>query len=147
MNALLNATPAPDTIYTLMSRLLNLKLNSETDAFRIVREGISAHTYSRLVAKLKIPAELVASQTTVRRRLAENSRFSVAESERAVRLARVFAEAQALFGDEKAALTWFSAPAEYISGGAPITPMALAATDTGARLIESNIRRTAYGLL
>jgi putative toxin-antitoxin system antitoxin component (TIGR02293 family) len=147
MNAVLQHVPEVENVFTRMGRLLDLKIHSEVDALRIVTQGISSRTYQRVAARLGLPADLVAPESTVRRRLLQNSRFSEAESERVVRLARVFAEASELFGDEQAALNWFRAPAEYLHDQAPITPMALAATDAGARLVESHIRRTAYGFL
>lgn len=112
----------------------------------MVNKGISARTYRRVAGKLRFAANLVAPESTVRRRLFSKRRFTEAESERILRLARVFAEAVRLFGDEEAALEWLNTPADYLPGRPPITPMALAATDAGARLIESHIRRTAHGV-
>lgn len=75
----------------------------------------------------------------------EESRLSQTESERLIRLARVYAEAEQLFDDEKAALTWLNTPADFLQDDHPITPMKLAETEAGARLVESLIKRTAYG--
>jgi putative toxin-antitoxin system antitoxin component (TIGR02293 family) len=147
MNAVLQPVAEVENVFTRMGRLLDLKILSEMDAHRIVTQGISSRTYQRVAAKLGFPSDLVAPESTVRRRLTQNSRFTEAESERVVRLTRVFAEAAELFGDESAALSWFKTPAEYLHDHKPITPMALAATDAGARLVESHIRRTAYGFL
>lgn len=58
----------------------------------------------------------------LRRRLASNRRFTVAESESIVRLNRVFAEAAELFGNDDAALTRLNTPADYVPGHMPITP-------------------------
>lgn len=135
-----------ESVYSRMGKLLDIKLESESDAFRVVASGIPIRSYKRVAERLNFTADLVAPSSTVRRRLVNNSPFSVAESERIVRLTRVFAEAVELFGDEKVALSWFRAPADYLEGEPPISPMALAATDAGARLIESRIRRTAYGI-
>lgn len=134
-----------ETVFTRMARLLDLKLESDADAVRLVTQGLSVHSYKRMADKLRFPANLVAPESTVRRRLTEG-RFSEVESERVIRVARVFAEAVELFGDEDMALTWFTTPADYLEGDAPVTPLALAATDNGARLIESRIQRTAHGM-
>lgn len=146
MNARPEALVQAESILPRMSKLLGLKLDSECDLVRIVANGVSARTYKRIEGKLKFPAVLVASESTVRRRLASNSRFTAAESERIVRLTRVFAEAAQLFGKEDAALKWLNTPADYVPGQMPITPMALAASDCGARLIASHINRTAWGV-
>ena len=135
-----------ESVFTRMSKLLGLKFESEHDVVRAVAAGISAGTYKRVVKKLKISAVLVASESTVRRRLASNSRFTADESERVVRLTRVFAEATQLFGNEEAALKWLNTPGEYVPKHIPITPMTLAATDSGARLVESYLYKTAHGI-
>jgi putative toxin-antitoxin system antitoxin component (TIGR02293 family) len=129
-----------------MSKLLDVKLNSETDAVRLATLGVSTRSYRRVARKLRIPSSLVAPESTVRRRLNANARFTEAESERLIRLARVYAEAVELFGDEEKALQWLNTPDTYIPGQPPITPFQLASKDSGARLIESHIRRTAYGI-
>jgi putative toxin-antitoxin system antitoxin component (TIGR02293 family) len=133
------------TVYTRMARLLDLKLESDADAIRLVNKGLSVHSYRHVAEKLRFPANLVAPESTVRRRLTEG-RFSEVESERVIRVARVFAEAIELFGDEDMALTWFNTPADYLEGDQPVTPLELAASDNGARLIEARILRTAHGM-
>lgn len=138
---------APETIYTWMTRVLGHRVTSEADAYRLVEKGLAASVVKHLIGALEIPATLIAPETTIRRRYKDNSAFSSAESERALRVARVYAEAQLLFRDEAATLEWFRKPTTLVPGERAIAPMELAATDTGARLIESKLRRTAYGLL
>lgn len=88
---------------------------------------------------------LVALESTIRRRLSSNARFSEAESERVVRLTRVYAEAVELFGgDERAALLWPNTPADYLPDQPAIWLMRLSVMDSGARLIAPHIRRTAH---
>lgn len=136
-----------ESVFTRMGRLLDLKVDSEADVIQLVTRGISSRTYKRVATRLGLPANLVAPESTVRRRLVIGGRFTEAESERVVRLARVFSEAVELFGDESAALEWFNTPADYLRDQAPVTPMALASTDAGARLVESHINRTAFGFV
>jgi len=130
-----------------MSHVLGIKLSSELDTLRLVTEGIAPKTYRHAAQALKLKANIVAPESTVRRRLGNNTRFSTEESERVVRLARVYAEALGLFGDEGAALDWFTTPAEFLKNLPPVSPMELSATDVGARLVESHIQRTAHGFL
>lgn len=134
-------------VLSRMGEVLGLKLASELDALRLVTEGIQPKTYRRAAHVLKLKANIVAPESTVRRRLGSNARFSREESERVVRLARVYAEAVGLFGDADAALAWFTTPAEFIGDKQPISPMELSATDVGARVVESHIQRTAHGFL
>lgn len=137
---------APVTPYVRMGELLGTEINGEADAVRLAETGVSARAYKRMASELGFAHALVAPETTVRRRLKEGARFSEAESERLIRLARVYAEAVELFGGERPALDWLNTPQAYIPGEAPVTPMWLAARDSGARLVESLMRRTAYGI-
>lgn len=146
MSAVAKSLAGNESVLTRMGELLDLKLGSESDTVRVIANGITPRTYKRVVGRLKFPAALVAPESTVRRRLSTNSRFTQDESERVIRLTRVYAEAVELFGNAKAALEWLKTPASYLSGQPPITPMELAASDAGARLIESHIRRTAHGI-
>lgn len=145
MSAVLRRKPQ-DNVFARMSRLLDVELRSETDAVRLATMGVQARTYRRVAEKLKFPATLVAPESTVRRRLSADGRFSEAESERLIRLARVYAEAVELFGDEEAALQWLNTPQDFIPGEPSISPLRLAAKDSGARLVESHMRRTAHGI-
>lgn len=150
MNALLNdpiELPPSNTVFSHIGALLDLPIHSERDALRAVTEGIPSRSYRRVAATLNMPTDLVAPESTVRRRLASNSRFNRAESERLLRLARIYAEALQLFGDEDAALAWLKLPADYLQDQIPVAPLTLAASDAGARLIEAQLRRTAYGML
>lgn len=146
MNAVLRPTPQPGGVFARMSELLGTPLASEADAVRLAMRGVPPRAYRRLAEKLKIPPVLVAPESTVRRRLSGNSRFSEAESERVIRLARVYAEAVELFADEAAALHWLNTAQTFIPDESPISPLHLAARDSGARLVEAHIRRTAHGI-
>jgi putative toxin-antitoxin system antitoxin component (TIGR02293 family) len=134
------------TNFPRMAQILGVELNSDLDVWRIVRAGISAATYRRVAAKLRLPPGVVTSSATLRRRLGEGQRFTVDESERIVRLVRVYAHARGLLGDADATLAWFSTPAEFLPDSAAIAPMELAASENGARLLESRINRTAHGI-
>jgi putative toxin-antitoxin system antitoxin component (TIGR02293 family) len=129
-----------ESVYTRMSRLLDLKIESEVDAVRVAKEGISSRSYQRVADKLRL-----AATSTTRRSLAKKGRLNWAESERILRLIRVYSEADQLFGDERATLEWLHAPADFLQNGSPVTPLRLAESDSGARLVETLIRRTAHG--
>lgn len=133
-------------VFERMSRVLDLKLESEADAVRAIGKGLSASAVKRAVNKLQVDEVLVAPVTTIRRRFKDNARFSVDESERVVRFVRIYAQACQVFDDPNAAREWLNTPENYLGNGEPVTPMALAATDAGARLIESHLLRTAHGM-
>ena len=145
--SIVDSPAANETIYSRMGRLLVLNIASEADTVRIAAQGISNRSYVRVANKLRLGASSVAAASTLRRRLATKARLTQVESERVLRLTRVYSEAMQLFGDEKAALEWLGTPADYLHNDFPLTPLQLAESDPGARLVESHIRRTAYGFL
>jgi putative toxin-antitoxin system antitoxin component (TIGR02293 family) len=165
-----------ETVYTRMGQMLGTPIKSEADAWRIVNLGIPTKRYVILAKRLKLAPNAVASESTLRRRLkmierrerrvrhvkeqrsrvakvltkkakqAVEARLTPAETERLMRITRVVSEATQLFGDEKAALSWLNTPSDYLHDEKEVTPMKLAETDSGARMVESMIQRTAHGI-
>ena len=90
-------------------------------------------------------AELVSiPPRTLHRRKAEG-RLDPVESDRLLRVARVFAKALGLFeGDAAAARDWFHTPARALGGKRPIQ---LARTDLGSREVEALVDRLEHGVL
>lgn len=164
----------PETVYTRMGQMLGTPIKSEADAWRIVNLGIPTMRYVILAKRLKLAPNAVASESTLRRRLKmieqrvrrakerssklaakvltkkakqpDEARLTPAETERLVRITRVVSEATQLFGEEKAALSWLNTPSDYLHDEKEVTPMKLAETDSGARMVESMIQRTAHGI-
>lgn len=92
---------------------------------------------AELAALVRIPG-----RTLARRRAA--GRLEPDESDRLVRLARVFAQAIGLFeGDLEAARRWLAAPLDVLGGEAPLRT---ATTDPGAREVEALIGRLEHGI-
>jgi putative toxin-antitoxin system antitoxin component (TIGR02293 family) len=84
------------------------------------------------------------SERTLNRRKAEG-RLDPQESDRLLRVTRVFAKALELFeGDVSAARNWFRTPARALGGERPIR---LARTDLGSREVEALIDRLEQGVL
>lgn|GEM_PF-3211552 len=133
-------------VYGQMSFYLDSQIDSEVDVVKLVNLGLPASAFKRLHEMIPIDFRLIGPETTIRRRLQEKQSFTVDESERLVRLARIAAKAEALFGDSSAAKAWLSTRADYLSDANPISPLELATTDSGARLVESLMLRTAHGI-
>ena len=90
-------------------------------------------------------ADLVAIPARTLQRRKVQGRLDPDESDRLLRVARVFAMALELFeGDARAAHDWFQTPARALGGEEPIR---LAATDLGAREVEALIERLEHGVL
>ena len=90
-----------------------------------------------LLKKLGIP------QRTMTRRLSERSRLTPAESDRAVRFARIFAHAVAMIGEEEKAVQWLLTCSRALGGERPLDRRD---TDVGAREVEDVAGRIAYGV-
>lgn len=137
----------PDaTVFDRMGRLLDQSLRCESDVVRAVDAGLPAAAFAQLTRSLDIDHGLIAPESTLRRRVQDNMRFTTDESERMVRIARVHALAVDLFGDEAAAQAWLNAPGAYVPGAAAVAPYKLSVTDAGARLVEELLLRTAHGM-
>lgn len=136
----------PMTVYGRIGQLVGATVRSETDLVVLVREGLSPKAVGTLKQAVDLDTELVAPETTLRRRLQENRPLSVEESERMIRIARITTLAEDLFGDRALAHDWLRTPADFLPDSPAISPMALSATDSGARLIEAIILRAEHGL-
>ena len=77
------------------------------------------------------------------RRLSQRSRLTAAESARTVRLARVYANAVEMIGDDKKAAQWLRTPNRALGGERPVDQLD---TDAGARQVEDILGRIAYGV-
>jgi putative toxin-antitoxin system antitoxin component (TIGR02293 family) len=96
--------------------------------------GLSLQTIARML--------LIPQRTLVRRRA--SGRLAPDESERLLRIARVFENAVGLFeGDVVAAKRWLSAPKKALGGK---TPFDLARTEIGGQEVEALIGRLEHGV-
>lgn len=134
------------TLYARMGQLVGHRVTSESDLVALVTTGLSPKSVGTLKKAVDLDTDLVAPETTLRRRLQENRPLSTDESERIIRIARITSLAEGLFGDRELAHEWLNTPAEFLPGRDPLTPMALASTDPGARLLESLILGTEHGM-
>lgn len=94
--------------------------------------GFTDHEVERFV----IPSR------TRRHRAAKNQALTVDESDRAVRLLRIQTIAEETFGVADKAHLWLRLPLAELRGE---TPLELARTEVGARLIETILAKIAWG--
>lgn len=80
---------------------------------------------------------------TLTHRRARREALSREESDRAVRLARIAALAEYVFGDPKRAWRWLRASKRQFHGSSPLQLMA---TEAGARLVEELLYRIDEGM-
>lgn len=129
-------------------KVLGKNIKKPDDLARLVRKGLPAGSVTALAEKLAVGSTLLSQklgipQRTLTRRLSQRSRLTAAESDRTVRLARVYAHAVEMIGDEEKAVEWLRTPNRALGGEPPLDQLD---TDPGARAVEDILGRIAYGV-
>ena len=129
-------------------RVLGRTIKRADDLAQLVRKGLPATSVTALAEKLDLANTVLSQklgipQRTLTRRLSQESRLTAAESDRTVRLARVYAHAIEMIGDEERAVEWLRTPNRALGGERPLDQLD---TDLGARAVEDILGRIAYGV-
>ena len=129
-------------------KVLGKTIQKPDDLAQLVRRGLPARSVAILAQKLEVGSTVLSRklgipQRTLTRRLSERSRLTAAESDRTVRLARVYANAVELIGNEEKATEWLRTPNRALGGERPLDQID---TDIGAREVEDVLGRIAYGV-
>lgn len=113
-----------------------------------IKRGLPYRSLESVRERLRLSVPEAASvlhmppRTLARRRQAR--KLDADESDRLYRLARVAAQAFAVFGTEDKAATWLHRPNRALNGEVPIR---LLDTDVGARQVEDILGRIEYGVV
>lgn len=129
-------------------KVLGKAVKNPGDLAELVRKGLPASSVIALAERLDVGNTVISQklgipQRTLTRRLSERSRLTAAESDRTVRLARVYANAVEMIGDEENAVEWLRTPNRALGGERPLDQLD---TDVGAREVEDILVRIAYGV-
>jgi len=129
-------------------KVLRKVVKKPHDLAQLVRKGLPATSVTALAEKLDLGHTALSRKLgipvrTLTRRLSQRSRLTAAESDRTVRLARVFAGAAEMIGDEEKAAEWLQTPNRALGGERPLDQLD---TDVGARTVEDILGRIAYGV-
>lgn len=123
--------------------------NTDTIALvESIEKGFSFSTFEKIVKEYSFAIQDLAttigiSQRTLTRRKVEK-KLSKSESDRLVSVARLLAQADELFEEDKAkTLRWLNAPNRGLGGR---TPLQMAQTETGCREVENLIGRLENGV-
>jgi putative toxin-antitoxin system antitoxin component (TIGR02293 family) len=142
------ATPAKTLGSPIPGDLLGLKAESFPALIRLLERGFAYHalqtmesrsgiSVARLAEILGIPERTLARRKT-------SGRLSPDESERLLRISRVFEMALDLFeGDAPSALKWLTTPRKVLDHQAPLS---YSRTELGAREVENLIGRLEDGV-
>lgn len=130
------------------AKLIGVNARSERALADKVESGFDFRTFTQLQTVTKLPARQLAElisipHRTLSRRKSEG-RLRPDESERLLRVARIFDLTLSMFGEDKqAARNWLMRPNDALGGRSPI---ALSKTEVGAREVESLIHRLEHGV-
>lgn len=125
--------------------VLKRNVESESDLVDAVEHGLPIASVEHMVHDDLLSKEevytLIAPKRTYQLRRQRRKPLTAAESERAARLARIFALAIEAFQNPDKAAAWLRRPSRVL-GRAPIE---LLAGETGARLVEDELLRITWG--
>ena len=132
-----------------------LDVRNPLELERLLREGLPVTAVLTLARRMKVPRSVmyhIVSRRTLERystarrgkgRAASSQRLTPETSARVARYARLWALAEETFGDADMARAWLFEPVPALGGD---TPFAMAATESGALLVEQELVRLAYGV-
>ena len=125
--------------------VLGREIRSEADLARAVRGRLPLAALSGIagagISEREIERFVIPDRTR-RHRVAREQPLTVDESDRAVRLLRIQSLAEETFEDVAKANTWLRRPLAALNGE---TPLDVAETETGARVIETILAKIAWG--
>jgi putative toxin-antitoxin system antitoxin component (TIGR02293 family) len=125
--------------------VLKRKVESESDLVEVVRHGLPTASVEHMVRDDLLSKEevysLIAPKRTYQLRRQKRRPLTAAESEKAARLARIFALANEAFQNPEKAAAWLRRPSRVLGR----MPIELLDSETGARLVEDELLRITWG--
>ncbi|HMC60511.1 MAG TPA: antitoxin Xre/MbcA/ParS toxin-binding domain-containing protein [Candidatus Solibacter sp.] len=122
------------------------RIRSDQDLAAEVEKRLPATTIQSLVRGGLSDAEvyqLIVPRRTLAHRMAKHQSLSQGESDKAVRVARLTAMAEQVFGEPNRAWRWLRKPKDRFDGK---SPLGMLATEAGARLVEETIAQIDDGI-
>jgi putative toxin-antitoxin system antitoxin component (TIGR02293 family) len=120
-----------------IAEFIGVSPKSEFDLAAIVEKGLPIASIARLKAEGLTFSEIsaiVISPRTLKHRKARGEQLSHEETDRVVRVARIVALAEQVFGNRDKALTWLRSKDGRIKER---TPLSMLHTESGGRLVEN----------
>jgi putative toxin-antitoxin system antitoxin component (TIGR02293 family) len=121
-------------------------IRSDQDLVRLLEERLEVAVLDELCQAGLTDDEvysLIVPRRTLTHRRARHEALSREESDRAVRIARIGALGEHVFGDPERSWRWLRAAKRQFNGRSPLQ---LAATEAGARLVEQLLYRIDEGM-
>ena len=126
---------------------LGIKSKDTNDLILRVKKGLPASSFEKLRKKLGVSDNFLSrivhipNRTLTRRK--QQGRLSPEESEKVLRIARLYDKAFEVFEDAAAAETWLKQPARALGGAVPLN---YAATEIGAQEVVKLLIRIEHGV-
>jgi len=127
-------------------KVVGKPVTCDVDIDRLIGDGLPVDVIDALIVGKTVTPDEVRRIIMPSKALSERRRkggLTPEQSDRVIRVARIFAEALETFGSREKALTWMRRASAALGGEAPID---LLDTEEGARLVESLLGRIAHGL-
>jgi len=142
------ATARKDALGETMAILGLRRVDDLLELAPIIRNGLPANAFTAVAAKLELSVQATAeslglAKRTIARRIERKQPLAAEESERVVRLARVFAQAMTTLGSAEKARRWVQKPNRALGGEAPLR---LLDTDIGAGAVLEELGRIEHGV-
>jgi putative toxin-antitoxin system antitoxin component (TIGR02293 family) len=142
------AAASRSTSYKTAGSSLGLAADSTPGLIRELHRGLPFRSLEFLSSESGIPVDEIAPlvgippRTLARRKV--SGRLASAESERLLRISRIFELAVGLFNGSVAdAVAWLRTPRRALAGN---TPLAYSATEVGAREVENLVGQLEHGV-
>lgn len=140
--------PSGHEVLHSMRKKLGIRnsLKSDADLVALVEERLPVTSISALLKHGILEKEIysvIVPRRTLQHRRARKENLSREESDRAVRLARLAALTERIFGDHKEGMLWLRSPKRRFRGRTPVDMMA---TETGSRLVEEALYQIDEGM-
>jgi putative toxin-antitoxin system antitoxin component (TIGR02293 family) len=119
---------------------------SDLDLFRQVESRLPVYMLERLInygLTFDEVYRLVIPRRTLAHRRQKGEKLSEDESDRVMRIARVLALAENIFGDQAKALCWLRKPKQRLDGRCPLDLLHIG---TGGRTVEEMLIQIEYGV-
>ena len=126
---------------------IGVKSKNINDLILQIKKGLPTSSFEKLRKKLDVSDNLLSQivkipKRTLNRRK-QQGRLSAEESERLLRIARLYDKALDVFEDEEAVEDWFKTPARGLAG---TPPLKYADTELGAQEVERLLIRIEHGV-
>ena len=126
---------------------IDIKSKNINDMIQKVQKGLPVRSFEKLGKKLGVSDTLLSRilnipmRTLTRRK--HQGRLNAEESEKVLRIAKLYDKALDVFEDEGATENWLKDPARGLGGDIPLE---YARTELGAREVEKLLSRIEYGV-